>query len=78
MLNPAHMILGFSSNSLSAGPKLLGVERGSNSPDLPAQLLVDATLHKSFGQQPFEALVFSDQRQINLTVYSAQVWPISS
>lgn len=39
MLNPAHMIPGFLSNSLSAGPKLLGGERGSNSPDLPAQLL---------------------------------------
>lgn len=40
------MILSFWSNSLSAGPKLLGVERGSNSLDLPAQLLLDATLHK--------------------------------
>lgn len=47
MLNPPHMIPGFLSNSLSAGLKLLGVERGSNSPDLPAQLLLDATLHNS-------------------------------
>lgn len=44
MLNPAHMILGFLSSSLSTGPKLLGVESGFNSPDLPSQLLLDATL----------------------------------
>lgn len=37
------MILGFLSNSLSTGPKLLGVESGSNSPDLPGQLLLDTT-----------------------------------
>lgn len=44
MLNPAHMILGFLSSSLSTGPKPLGVESYSNSPDLPAQLLLDAAL----------------------------------
>lgn len=46
MLNPTHMILGFLSRSLSTGRKLLGVESGSNSPDLPTQLLLDATLLK--------------------------------
>lgn len=37
-------LLNLLSNSLSAGPKLLGVEAGSNSSDLPVQLLLRTIL----------------------------------